>query len=84
MKHHGFTAALAVAAWLTLAAGCAEISPDQMAANAAARERAETRTGSNIPRRQNKTNTVVEGDKDAIAGSARGNTRNPGAAGGPP
>ena len=61
-------------------AGCAapETGPSNVVSTPAVYERADTPTGSNLPRKAGRPSAVIEADKDAVAGAARGATRNPG------
>ncbi len=77
----GMGAALLLAASL---AGCA--SPDGESgatARAPVYERSDNPTGSNLPRKANRPSNVLVVDPEAMQGTARGATRNGGAAAGP-
>ncbi len=74
--------AAASATALVLLSACATEPQDAPAAakSAAARDRAETQTGTNLPRRTGRPTAVIEVDKDAVQGAVRGASRNSGPA----
>lgn len=64
-----------------MAVGCAGPSRETgptTAVQAPVYERSDDPTGSNLPRKANKTSNVLVVDPEAMQGAARGATRNPG------
>jgi hypothetical protein len=70
------------AVWVVMVcSGCASSEKTALTAKAPAAERAETATGSNLPRKANKPTKVIVVDPDAIQGAVRGATRGGGGTG---
>ena len=68
---------LGVAGALAMSA-CASNDTASTTARAPVYERADTPTGSNLPRKANKPSNVQVVDPEAMQGASRGATRNPG------